>query len=83
MSFGLACLNLYALEIGYKNKKSETHSDRPEYWIADPQAEVVIVLWLDVGTYVEVVRFQGIERIVPERFPELALTAEQVLRPEF
>ena len=57
--------------------------DIPEYWIVDPQADVVIVLRLDAGSYVEVGQFQGSEAIASVGFLELELTAEQVLQPEF
>jgi len=65
--------------------KREQYAARgiPEYWIADPDDEVVIVLQLQAGTYVEVGRFQGNERILSPTFPALELTAEQVLHPVF
>ena len=55
----------------------------PEYWIVDPNDQVVVVLRLDAGVYSEVGRFQGNEQITSPRFPELTLTAEQVLHPVF
>ena len=55
----------------------------PEYWIVDPRDQVFIVLRLEAGVYVEVGRFKGKERIVSPGFPELELTAEQVLNPSF
>ena len=63
--------------------KREQYAARgiPEYWIVDPQAEVFIVLELKAGAYVEVGRFRGNERIISPGFPELELTAEQVLQP--
>jgi len=63
--------------------KREQYAARgiPEYWIADPDDQVFIVLQLKAGVYVEVGRFQGSERIVSPGFPELELTAEQVLNP--
>ncbi|NER95522.1 MAG: Uma2 family endonuclease [Symploca sp. SIO1B1] len=50
----------------------------PEYWIIDPQAQVVIVLLLVNGQY-QATEFSGNQRIVSRTFPELKLTAEQVL----
>ncbi|NEQ65126.1 MAG: Uma2 family endonuclease [Symploca sp. SIO2D2] len=50
----------------------------PEYWIIDPQAKVVIVLLLVNGQY-QATEFSGNQRIVSRTFPELKLTAEQVL----
>ena len=63
--------------------KREQYAARgiPEYWIADPDDQVFIVLQLKAGVYVEVGRFQGRDRIVSPGFPELELTAEQVLNP--
>ena len=65
--------------------KREQYAARgiPEYWIADPDDQVVIVLQLKAGAYVEVGRFQGSERIISPGFPALELTAEQVLHPVF
>ena len=64
--------------------KREQYAARgiPEYWIVDPQAEVVIVLQLVAGAYVEIDRFQGSERLVSPGFLALTLMAEQVLQPE-
>ncbi len=56
--------------------------DIPEYWIVDPQAEVVIVLKLQANAYVEVGCFQGSEQIVSPGLPSLHLTAEPILQPE-
>jgi len=53
----------------------------PEYWIVDPQAEVVIVLALESGAYVEIGQFRGDEAIVSPTVPDLALSAEQILQP--
>ena len=54
-----------------------------EYWIVDPNDQVVVVLRLEAGAYLEVGRFQGNEQITSLGFPELELTAEQVLHPVF
>jgi Uma2 family endonuclease len=51
----------------------------PEYWLIDPNRSVVIVLWLNDKDYREVGQFQGQDRISSPTFPELQLTAEQIL----
>ena len=55
----------------------------PEYWIVDPQQQMVAVLRLESGQYVEVGVFQGEQALVSPAFPQLSLTAQQVLRGEF
>jgi len=55
----------------------------PEYWIVDPQEQMVAVLRLESGEYVEVGVFQGEQTLVSPTFPQLSLTAGQVLGGEF
>ncbi len=62
--------------------KQEQYAARgiPKYWILDPDDQVVIVLRLQSGLYVEVGQFRENQRVLSPSFPELMLTAEQVLR---
>lgn len=55
----------------------------PEYWIVDPQEQIIAILRLEAGEYVEVGMFQGEQALVSPTFPHLNLTAGQVLRGEF
>jgi Uma2 family endonuclease len=50
----------------------------PEYWIVDPNEEVVLVLNLQNGAYVSR-SFTGEVTIVSSTFPTLSITAKQVL----
>ncbi|MGB8697785.1 MAG: Uma2 family endonuclease [Thermosynechococcaceae cyanobacterium] len=63
----------------YRYKRSEYAAlEIPEYWIVDPlESKVSVLLWND-GLYEETV-FVGSQAIVSRMFPELQLTAEQVL----
>ncbi|MFM7427733.1 MAG: Uma2 family endonuclease [Elainella sp.] len=51
----------------------------PEYWLVDPQRQTVTVLQLQGERYAEAGRFQGSELIASPQFPDLQLTAEQLL----
>jgi Uma2 family endonuclease len=55
----------------------------PEYWIVDPQKQMVAILRLESGEYVEVRVFQGEQALISPAFPQLNLTAQQILRGEF
>jgi Uma2 family endonuclease len=70
---------------GLRQRKRAQYAARgiPEYWIVDPQEQIVMVLQLDEGQYVEVGVFQGIEALVSPTFPQLSLTAEQILGANF
>jgi Uma2 family endonuclease len=61
--------------------KRMQYQDRgiPEYWIVDPQRQTVLVLELSEDTYTEVGTFQEGDRIQSSLFPDLALTAAQIL----
>ncbi len=50
----------------------------PEYWLIDPQRQTVTLLMLQDAVYVESV-FRGQALIVSAQFPELSLSAEQIL----
>lgn len=63
----------------YRSKRSEyAVLNIPEYWIVDPIEEVVTVCTLVEGFY-DAVQFRDGERIISPTFPELELTAAQVL----
>ena len=51
----------------------------PEFWQIDPSRSVVIVLTLKDGAY-QVREFRGGDRVVSPTFPNLQLSAEQILR---
>lgn len=64
----------------YRFKRSEYAALLiPEYWIVDPLENKVTVLLLVEGFY-DPNEFTGRERILSQTFPELALTADQVLQ---
>ncbi|NET62307.1 MAG: Uma2 family endonuclease [Symploca sp. SIO2E6] len=50
----------------------------PEYWIIDPQVKLVTVLVLVNGKY-QVTEFSSEQQIISRTFPELELTAKQIL----
>jgi Uma2 family endonuclease len=52
-----------------------------EYWLLDPEQQIVVVLTLVDGVYQEAT-FRDGDRIISPLFPRFALTAEQVLHPE-
>lgn len=51
----------------------------PEFWQIDPERSIVIVLELRNGSY-RSQPFQGSDQIISPTFPELQLTAEQILK---
>ncbi len=50
----------------------------PEYWIIDPEPQIIIVLELQDLIYREIGVFRGKELIISPGFPDLKLIAEQV-----
>jgi Uma2 family endonuclease len=63
----------------YRYKRSEYAARGiPEYWIVDPTQERITVLTLVDGLYEEEI-FQGSDRLASVTFPNLKLTAVQVL----
>ncbi|MEH2037834.1 Uma2 family endonuclease [Nostoc sp.] len=63
----------------YRSKRSEyAVLEIPEYWIVDPIEEIVTICTLVEGFY-DAVAFRGQERIISFTFPQLDLSAEQVL----
>lgn len=53
-----------------------------EYWLIDPVRQIITVLELRQGAYGEVGSFRGKDAIRSPNFPDLTLTAEQVLTAE-
>jgi len=51
----------------------------PEFWQVDPSRSVVVVLTLKDGAY-QAREFRGNSRVVSPTFPDLQLTADQILR---
>jgi Uma2 family endonuclease len=62
-------------------EKRREYAERgiPEYWIIDPDRQVVFVLTLQNQVYLEQ-EFKGEIAIASPTFPNLALTAQQVLK---
>lgn len=69
-------------ERDYEEKRAQYQAwGISEYWLLDPEQQVVMVLTLVDGAYQEAV-FSGQERIVSSLFPALVITAERLLHPE-
>jgi Uma2 family endonuclease len=69
-------------ERDYEDKRAQYEARGiSEYWLLDPEQQIVMVLALVDGVYQEAI-FRGNNRIVSPLFPMFALTAEQVLNPE-
>jgi len=64
----------------YRYKRSEYGARGiREYWVVDPEAQQVMVLTWVEGLYEEAV-FQGDQRLISALFPDLQLSAAQVLQ---
>jgi Uma2 family endonuclease len=50
-----------------------------EYWLIDPHLNLVLILELQNGHYIEIGQFRGNDPIASSIFPALRLTAEQIL----
>jgi Uma2 family endonuclease len=67
----------------FERKRAQyAHIGVPEYWLIDPENQVVVVLALQTGAYVEVGQFKRADRLQSLTFPTLTLTASQVLQGE-
>lgn len=67
-------------ERDYERKRLQYAALRvPEYWLIDPEMTWIVVLILEGDQYCEIGQFRGDERIVSLMFPELHLTARQIL----
>ncbi|WP_331001341.1 Uma2 family endonuclease [Nostoc sp. WHI] len=65
--------------VDYRAKRVEYNVlNIPEYWIVDPLTNKVTIFMLIEELY-EPIEFVGSDRIQSQTFPELELTAEQVL----
>jgi len=64
----------------YRYKRSEySVVGIAEYWIVDPQAKKITILFLEEGFY-ELTEFTESDQIISRLFPHLSLTAHQVLQ---
>ncbi|WP_019499331.1 Uma2 family endonuclease [Pseudanabaena sp. PCC 6802] len=68
-----------SIDRDYRYKRSEYAARGiDEYWIVDPGQQIVTVLTLVSGLY-EAQEFRGGDRLSSPTFPELALTAAQII----
>jgi Uma2 family endonuclease len=67
----------------YEAKRSQYEARGiPEYWLIDPQQQMVTVLSLVSDRYAEVGTFRGSDQIQSRQFEQLNLTADQILTIE-
>jgi len=68
-------------QLDYEQKSSEyANKGIPEYWIVDPQNNKVLILWLVDGKY-QTTEFRGSDNLISRTFPEINLTASDILTP--
>jgi Uma2 family endonuclease len=68
-------------ERDYKNRLAQYQARAiDEYWVIDPEAQIVTVFSLRLGQYFEVGKFCGADRISSPIFPSLAMTAAEILQ---
>jgi Uma2 family endonuclease len=68
-------------ERGYEDKRSQYQArEIPEYWLVDPNQQIVMVLTLEGNIYQET-SFKADQRIISSIFLGFSLTAEQILNP--
>ena len=64
----------------FERKRAQyAHIGVPEYWLIDPEQQVVIVLALQTGAYVVIGEFPSDDVIQSPTLPTLTLTATQIL----
>lgn len=65
----------------YIDKRNQ-YQDRniPEYWLVDPQQEIITVLWLEGESYQEFGIFRKTERLQSPTFPTFPISAVQILQ---
>lgn len=66
-------------------EKRKQYQDRgiSEYWLIDPTQQMITVLQLESKVYKELGVFRGTDPVQSITFPDLLLTAEQVLKAGF
>jgi Uma2 family endonuclease len=68
--------------VDYRAKRSEySVLEIPEYWVVDPLLEKITIFTLSEGWY-EPAEFHNIDRLQLPAFPNLNLSAEQILRQQ-